>query len=65
MECYDKAANKFAAMAQGSTLTVTMEIMPMGMDAVRNAKSKADGPAVVEAALLKATVSMVYQQGVS
>ena len=65
VELHFKAANKFVVMAQDSYSTVTMEIKSMGTDAVRNAKSKADGPAVVEAALLKATASTFYRQGAS
>lgn len=65
VELHFKAANKFVVMAQDSYSTVTMEITSMGTDAVWNAKSKADGPAVVEAALLKATASTVYRQGAS
>jgi hypothetical protein len=37
----------------------------MGMDAIRNAKSKADGHAAVEAVLIKAAVSMVDLQEAS
>jgi hypothetical protein len=65
MELHFKAANKFVVMVQDSHKSVTMEIKSMGTGAVRNAQSKADGPAVVEAALVKATVSMAHQQGPS